>query len=428
LIKPLVHAVRSARLAPVRLARRLTLGGASVVLACLVLANASAGAAAPSRTERVAPPVLQAREAILVETDTGTTVFARRAQAEVPIASTTKMMTAYVTLEHEQLDHVFVEQPYSPAPGESLAGLTPGAHYSVADLLRAMLLPSGGDAAHTLAVDVGGGSLRHFLKLMNAAAKQLMMGDTHYTTPVGLDTPGNYSTATDLARLAQALLRFPFVAKIVSEPRAQLHSGLVVTNRNDLVGEYPFVVGVKTGHTDDAGYCLVGAASWHGVHLVSVVLGDGSIAQRDADTLALLRYGLRLYHDVPVAVGGRSYADVAVDGSSGQHVALVASRSAKLVASRATKVTVAVTGVPSQLQGPLAEGTTVGSLAASEDGRVVLSVPLVTATAIAAIGPTSSASSYGVAILVLIVLGGCTLRLMRWRATRHARRRGKVNR
>jgi serine-type D-Ala-D-Ala carboxypeptidase (penicillin-binding protein 5/6) len=407
-------------------ARRLIFGGAGGLLACLVLSSATAGAAGSLSRETVAAPVLQAREAILIETDTGTTVFARRAQAEVAIASTTKMMTAYVALEHEPLDRVFVEQPYKPAPGESLAGLTPGAHYSVADLLRAMLLPSGGDAAHTLAVDVGGGSLPRFLTLMNAAATQLKLGDTHYTTPVGLDTPGNYSTASDLARLAEDLLHFPFIAKIVAEPRAQLHSGLVVTNRNDLVGEYPFVVGVKTGHTEDAGYCLVGAASWHGVHLVSVVLGDGSIAGRDADTLALLRYGLRLYHDVPVAVDGRSYASVAVNGSSGEHVSLVASRGAALVASRATKVSVAVTGVPSQLQGPLAAGTTVGSLDASEGGKVVVSVPLVTATAVAAIGPTSSASSYGAAIVALIVFGGCTLRLMRWRVTRRARQSGGV--
>jgi D-alanyl-D-alanine carboxypeptidase (penicillin-binding protein 5/6) len=402
--------------------------GGAVALACLALAGSAAGAAATSRTKAVPPPALQAREAILVETDLGTTVFARRAQAEVAIASTTKMMTAYVTLQHEQLDHVFVEQPYTPAPGESLAGLTPGARYSVADLLRAMLLPSGGDAAHTLAVDVGGGSLPRFLKLMNATAKQLMLGDTHYTTPVGLDTPGNYSTATDLEKLAQDLLRYPFVAKIVSEPRAQLHSGLVVINRNDLVGEYPFVVGVKTGHTADAGYCLVGAASWHGVHLVSVVLGDGSIAARDADTLALLRYGLRLYHDVPVAVDGRSYATVAVNGNSGEHVSLVASRGAKLVASRASKVSVALSGVPSTLQGPLAQGSTVGSLDASEGGKVVLSVPLVTAAAIVAVGSTSSAPSYGLTIVVLLVLGACTLRLMRWRVTRRARQRGRMAR
>jgi serine-type D-Ala-D-Ala carboxypeptidase (penicillin-binding protein 5/6) len=409
-------------------ARRLTLGVAAGLWACLVIASTGGGPAVAAAVSRKAPspPVLAAREAILVETDTATTVFAKRAQAEVPIASTTKLMTAYVTLEYEPLNHIFVEQPYSPAPGESLAGLTPGAHYSVADLLRAMLLPSGGDAAHTLAVDVGGGSLAHFLTLMNAAARQLMLGDTHYTTPVGLDTAGNYSTATDLERLAQDLLRNPFVAKIVSEPRAQLHSGLTVVNRNDLVGAYPFVVGVKTGHTADAGYCLVGAASWHGVHLVSVVLGDGSIAQRDADTLALLRYGLRLYHDVPVALPRHTYATVDVNGGSSAQVSLVVSHGAHLVTRRGTKVTVAVAGVPSQVQGPLAAGSTVGTLQVSEDGKLVLSIPLVTAAAVAAIGPTSSASSYGVAILVLLLLGGCTLRLMRWRATRRASQRGRV--
>jgi D-alanyl-D-alanine carboxypeptidase (penicillin-binding protein 5/6) len=207
----------------------------------------------------------------------------------------------------------------------------------------------------------------------------------------------------------------------VREARAVLPSGLVLTNTDDLLGSYPFVVGVKTGHTQDAGYCLVGAASSDGVHLISVVLGDPSEATRDADTLALLRYGLHLYHDVPIAVAGHTYATVGVSGGSGQQVAIVASHNASLVASRAVALKASVVGVPAQLQGPIAAGTQEGAIDVTENGKLVLTAPLVTAAAVAA-PPTSSASLYGAVLLALIVVGGCSLRVMRTRARRRARR------
>ena len=204
-----------------------------------------------------------------------------------------------------------------------------------------------------------------------------------------------------------------------------LSDGLVLKNTDDLIGAYPFVVGVKTGHTQDAGYCLVGAASSHGVHLVSVVLGDPSIASRDADTLTLLRYGLRLYHDVPIAVAGRTYLTVGVKGSS-ERMAIVASRSANLIVSRAVALHVSVDGVPTQLHGPIAAGGEVGVIDVTENGKPAVSVPLVTALAVAA--PATSATAlyaYGAVILGLIILGGCSLRLMRTRAKRRARQTGR---
>jgi D-alanyl-D-alanine carboxypeptidase (penicillin-binding protein 5/6) len=280
----------------IRLARAFAVCLASALLALCGLAAASAGAR-PSLA-------LAAREALLVDTDTGTTLFALHPNREVPIASTTKLMTAYVTLEFETLNHMVVERPYDADDGsdQSLAGLPVGAHYSIADMLRAMLLPSGNDVAHSLALDVGG-TRRHFLALMNAAARKLGLTHTHYTTPVGLDSAGNYSSADDLETLAVALMRDPFFAAVVRERSAYLPHGIEVNNTNDLLA-YHFVVGIKTGHTLDAGYCLVGAGSRDGVHLISVVLGDPSEAARDDDTLTLLRYGLHRYDTRRIALKG----------------------------------------------------------------------------------------------------------------------------
>jgi D-alanyl-D-alanine carboxypeptidase (penicillin-binding protein 5/6) len=382
------------------------------LIACAVGAAAPARAAA--RTGR--GPQIEAREAILIETDLGKTVFAFHAGREAPIASTTKLMTAYVTLEYDPLTRVLVEQPYNARSGESLAHLPVGGRYSVADMLRALLLPSGNDVAHSLAIDVGG-SGPHFVALMNRAARHLGLSETHYTTAIGLDTPGNYSSAADLAALAQDLLRDPFFAAVVRERSAYL-PGAEVENTNDLLGAYPFVVGVKTGHTLAAGYCLVAAASWHGVHLISVVLGDPSNAGRDDDTLDLLRYGLEHYHHVRFAVKGRTYKEVSLSGSA-QPLALVAARDGGLVLARGEPVEVSLVGVPSELQGPLAAGTPEGALDVSENGRLVLSVPLLTAAAVAA-PPASGAALYGVAVPVLVVLAGCSLMVMR----RTSRRRG----
>jgi serine-type D-Ala-D-Ala carboxypeptidase (penicillin-binding protein 5/6) len=243
-------------------------------------------------------PVIVAGAGVVIQGDADSVVsgsvrvlYSRNSYERRPIASTTKLMTAYVAITHASAGHVLTVQPYAASPGETVAGLVAGQRLTVRDLLKAMLLPSGGDAAHTLAVDLAGSTSR-FVGWMNAAAVRLRMRHTHYSTPVGLDTPGNYSSAGDLARLALVLMRNQTVAGVVGEHSARLTDGQVVINRNDLVGRYPFVLGIKTGHTRDAGYCLVGAARRGDAVVISVVLDDPSEGTRDADTLTLLRYGL----------------------------------------------------------------------------------------------------------------------------------------
>lgn len=387
----------------ITLPRALALGLIATVLAAPGVARASA--------QR---PELAAKEAILVEADTGATIFSYHANREVAIASTTKLMTAYVTLESDPLARDVLEHAYYPeTANQSLAGLPPGYRYSVADMLRAMLLPSGNDVAHSLGLDVGG-STPHFVDLMNAAARKLGLDHTHYSTPIGLDTAGNYSSAADLETLAYALMRDPFFAAVVRERYAYLPHGDEVDNTNDLLA-YPFVSGIKTGHTLDAGYCLVGAASWHGVHLISVVLGDPDEADRDADTLALLRYGLHLYHRVHVAVKGRAYYRASTNGTR-KSVALVAAHAAKLVVRRSSGLHVDLDDVSRDIDGPVAAGTQAGRIEASDDGRVVATISLVTKAAVRD-PPSSSPLRSIVEIAALVVAAGCTLRLMRRRAT-----------
>ena len=361
---------------------------AVAVAALLALAVATpAHAATPSpaaATAAAGAPSLSAPEAILVEPATGDVVYQRRASARRPIASTTKLMTALLLLEHRRLSDRITAVPYDALPAESIAGLHAGERLTVADMLRALLLASANDAAAAIAVNVGG-SERRFVRMMNARARSAGLRNTHYGNPIGLDSAANYSSATDLVKLALLLRRSAFARRVMDSPKAVLHSGdhvRVLANRNTLVAEIPWMNGVKTGHTNTAGYILVGSASRGGVPLVSAVLGTPSEDARNADTLALMRYGFAHYTRAQPFVAGGTVTTLPVDGRSAR-ARIVALHTLRVVIRRGERLRTRLAGLPRQLTGPLAAGTHVGTADVVRRGRVVASTPLVTATAVA---------------------------------------------
>ena len=391
----------------------------------LITAAVCAAALVPCAAH-AAPPPISAPEAILVEPQTQDVVYARRANMRRPIASTTKLMTALLTLEHARLSDVFAAAPYAPAPGESLMNLRTGERLTVADLLRGLLIVSANDAAVTLAQNVAG-SQKRFVRMMNRRARELGLRDTHYANPIGLDAPGNYSSAADLVKLALVLRQRPFFRATTNMPTATLHSGSRtrhLVNRNSLVRSVPYVNGVKTGHTNTAGYVLVGSATRNGVTLLSAVLADSSENARDGDSLRLLRYGLSRYHRVAPVRKGATFAEAALKYRDGR-VGLVAARTVHRIARRDERVTTQVSGAPSEIEGPMAAGTRVGTIVVRQRGRVVDRVALVTPGAIAAptlgqrLGDYLGRSSTRA---VLAVLALCSLYLaLVWR--RFGRRR-----
>ncbi len=271
---------------------------ATLLLAlCALAAPAQAGAA-----DRP-PAVPNAKAAIVIDGRNGEVMFAKHPGARRQIASTTKLMTALLTLERTRPRQVFPASDYRPAPVESQIGLKPGERMRVSDLFEALMLESANDAAEALAEGIAGSENR-FVAAMNERAKQLGLDDTSYANPIGLDDPLNYSTARDLASLTFDLMQRPRFARVVDTPAARLESGArprTVDNRNLLIGAYPFVNGVKTGHTSQAGYVLVGSARGrNGGRVISVVMGEPSEAGRDVDTLKLLRWGLDRFHRVRV--------------------------------------------------------------------------------------------------------------------------------
>ncbi len=377
-----------------------------------------------------APPRISARNAFLVQPDTRDVVYARAPGERRPMASTAKLMTALLTLERRKLGRLVTAAPYSPVGPESVVGLRAGERLTTADLLRALLLPSANDAAATLAIDIAGSRSR-FVALMNRRAGQLRLDDTHYANPIGLDEAGGYSSARDLVELALILRRDPFFRKTVDRPRALLRSGShrrVVVNRNDLVGRVGFVDGVKTGHTLGAGYVLVGSARRDGVTVLSAVMGDPTLGARDADSLALLRYGLSRYRSVNAVRARSRLGSVAITDQGDDRVELLAGRSANVVALRSERLRVRLVDVPEEVKGPLPAGARVGTAEVLRRGRPAARVPLVTAKAVpeATIGQRTRAwLGRTLTIVLLAALAVCTVQLVLLRRRVLRRRRGQ---
>jgi D-alanyl-D-alanine carboxypeptidase (penicillin-binding protein 5/6) len=398
------------------------IGGPLAALALLL----GVAAGAPPVASASAPPVIDAPAAIVIDARTGERLYAKDADDSRAIASTTKLMTAAVALSRAKPSDVFTMPPYAATPGESKLGLRTGERMTFHDLLRAMMLPSANDAAFDVAVNVGGSETR-FVRLMNERARALGLTETHYSTPVGLDDAANYSSARDLARLAALLLHNRTFARVVNMPSATLQSGSrprTIVNRNDLVARYPFVDGVKTGHTLDAGYVLVGAAAGNGAQVVSVVLGTPSMSARDADSLALLKWGVAQYHPVTAVRAGAGFARATVKYRDDDEVGLVAGRGVRLTVRRGEHVSRRVEA-PDQLKGPLPRGARVGTVSVVYRGRVVKRVPLVTASAVQGAGfvrrLTSGLGGTAAAIALLLVLGVAAFLGIRVRATRGMR-------
>jgi D-alanyl-D-alanine carboxypeptidase (penicillin-binding protein 5/6) len=402
-------------------------------VAWAAVAAAFALAAAPGATARAAPPTLDgAAAAILVDARDGTPLLAKAPGRRRAMASATKLMTALLTLERADMDAVFTAADYDAAPIESQIGLQPGERMRVRDLFEALMLESANDAAVTLAEGISG-SRAAFVGDMNARAAELGLAGTGYANPIGLDAPGNHSTAADLAALARILLDDPRFARLVDMPAATLESGArerVVANRNELIATHPFVDGVKTGYTSNAGYVLVGSATGRsGAQVVSVVLGEPSEAARNEETLALLRYGVRQFRLAPVLRRGRAVETVDV-AYRDEQVRLVPARGARVLVRRGQALRTRV-AAPDELHGDLAAGSRVGRVAVVRDGEVIRRVALVTASAVPGAGlPRKVAATLGISVPLLLALAIMVslIAIMGIRAGRTHRARGRRDR
>jgi D-alanyl-D-alanine carboxypeptidase (penicillin-binding protein 5/6) len=393
-----------------------------MIRALLAALLAVALLAAPARAQDDAPPDVSAPSAIVMEASTGDVLYKRDATDRRPIASTTKLMTALLTMEHADLSDMVPASDYIASPIESRLDLRPGERLSVADLLRGLMLESANDAAVTLGEHVAGSTPR-FVKMMNRRARQLGLRDTHYTNPIGLDAAGNYSSASDLARLAIKLRKHSFVRKIADRRSATLTTGRPrppVENRNTLLGQDRWVNGLKTGHTTQAGYVLVGTRTRKDVTLVSVVLGTSSFAARDRDSLALLRWGADKYRRIrPVLEGTVVDAAPEIRYRRGAQLPLVTEQSKRMVLRADARITYEDIGVPAIVDGPVSRGEELGVRRVFADGELIAEVPIVSSASVPAADLTQRTKDWFTRPLALVlaglVLGGTVLMARRIR-------------
>ena len=222
---------------------------------------------------------VEATSAILVDEDTGTILAARQPNQRRAEASITKIMTASIALEFTNEDSpvTIPKQSFEGLPpGSTMMGVSTGETYTMKELLYGMLLTSGNEAANAVALAVSP-TTQQFADLMNGKASQLGLTNTHFTNPSGLDEPGHYTTAADLAVIAHYSRSFPLFRKIVATteyeiPYTENHKYLDLKNLNTLLTNYPGATGMKPGNTDNAGNCLIGTAERDGHHLIGVLL------------------------------------------------------------------------------------------------------------------------------------------------------------
>jgi serine-type D-Ala-D-Ala carboxypeptidase (penicillin-binding protein 5/6) len=272
----------------------------ATVSCLLVVADASfTSAVARSEKEirvpagaRAEPPGLWAAAAVLTDGESGRVLYEKNAHTKLPIASTTKIMTALVVRDRAALSDRVTISPQAAAVGEQTVGLVAGETLSVEDLLWALLVLSANDAGQALAEHTAG-SVQAFADLMNKKAASLGARDSHFVNPHGLDQAGHYSSAYDLAIMGRELLKDPVLARMVAStshtiPGPPGQPARILQGHNEILNQYQGANGIKTGYTAGAGFCLVASAARENKQLVSVVLNS---PHRANDTIALFNYG-----------------------------------------------------------------------------------------------------------------------------------------
>ena len=264
----------------------------------------------PILTVRGTPPSVSAQAAYLLDADTGHVLDDVHGEQRLPMASTTKIMTALIAIQTADLNQLVTIRQDSidevKKHNGSSAYLVVGDQIRLEDLLYGLMLPSGDDAAIAIA-DAVGGTTSNFVRMMNLFALRLHLTQTHYINPDGLTyltpqgqpDPNQYTSAADLAHLTRFAMANPFFAQLIELqhfvlPASTVHHAYTWDSINTLLSTYPGATGVKTGYTVEAGYCLVFAATRGGHHLIGVVLHEPDEAQRFADASMLLDWGFAL--------------------------------------------------------------------------------------------------------------------------------------
>ena len=335
---------------------------------------------------------LTSHAALLMEKTTGQILYAQNEHEALPPASVTKIMTVLLTMEaidsgRIALDDVVTVSAYAAGMGGSQVFLAEGEQITVDDLLKGVCVSSGNDAAVALAEHVAGVT-ELFVEQMNNRARELGMNDTHFVNCTGLTAEGHVTSAHDIALMSrELLLHHPEVRNYTTIWMDTLRNGTFgLSNTNKLIRFYDGATGLKTGFTQEAGYCISATAERDGMELIAVIMKGNTSDSRNADAKTLLNYGFSTYALVdvqpeeplpalPVTLGAADTVALTLP-EEGRTVLLEKSRSGGLTQT---------VELPEAVPAPLQAGDTVGTLTVSREGETLLTVPIVAAETVEAL-------------------------------------------
>lgn len=326
-----------------------------------------------------------AKSAILVEASTGEVLYEMNADEALAPASMTKMMTLLLTMEAIEKgqiglqDNVLVSENAANMGGSQVY-LEANAQYTLDEIIKAVCIASGNDAAVVLAEAIGG-STKNFVELMNKRAKDLGLTATNFVNVYGLDADGHLSSARDMAKIAQELIKHELILQYSSIYEDYLQkkdgSSLWMVNTNKLVRFYQGIDGLKTGYTGKAGFCLTATGSWNGLRLISVVMGEPNQDERSKDTVALLNYGKSTYKVNTILEKNKSLGSVDVElGEKTSTEFVITEDITDLVKINGEEAKYTYDMNLDKVKAPIKKGTQVGTLNVYINGSKFKSVPL----------------------------------------------------
>ena len=349
-------------------------------------AAASANALPPLAADNALaanPPALPAKAWLLMDYDSGQVLASANADEALPPASLTKMMTSYLVEQSlrsgklKPTDLVSVSQNAwcRGSSTESCMYLPLNSQATVIDILRGIIIQSGNDASKAIAEHMAG-SEEGFAKLMNAEAQRLGMVHTHFVNPTGLPDPAHKSSARDLAILARAIIRDSSDYYPIYAEREFKYNGIKQGNRNALLYTDPSVDGLKTGHTEEAGYCLVTSSKRNDMRLITVILNTSSPQARADQTRTMLGWGFSSFEKATPIQPNAVITSAKVSFGKESSVAAGLGAPWLLTVPRGMQVQTTVELKPG-LEAPVAKGTVIGKVIATSNGKPVGETPLV---------------------------------------------------
>jgi D-alanyl-D-alanine carboxypeptidase (penicillin-binding protein 5/6) len=328
------------------------------------------------------PPQLAAKAWVLVDFDSGRILAEHNANEQVEPASLTKIMTGYIvfrelTANRLKMDELAtISKTAWQQPG-SRSFVNVGAQLPIDTLVRGMIIQSGNDSSVALAEKVAG-SVEVFSQLMNEHAQKLGMKGSHFVNPTGLPDPAHYTTANDMVKVASAVIRnFPEYYKIYSQ-KEFVWNNIKQPNRNRLLWQDESVDGMKTGHTESAGYCLVASAKRGDMRLITVILGTDSEKARAQETQKLLNYGFRFYETHKLYQASQELQKIHVWQGEKDDLAIGTADATYLTIPRGQYDNLKpVIEFQSEMIAPVSKGQTIGTLKVTLADKELAKIPLI---------------------------------------------------